>query len=170
MITREQCYAAYLALPTKGRSLKALYTKLAGDGVDPPAPSTLSGWCAEGKWRQRVQEAEAGILARVDDIIEQRAEKRIELHQAAEESALAGFASLKRELPNIKIRNAKDAKVMAELTVALAEAATVMRERGLPGALPLLEGPYTAAQLANGGNDPIAKALEGLFLEPPDGA
>ena len=58
---------------------------------------------------------------------------------------------------------------MAELTVALAEAATVMRERGLAGALPLLEGPYSAAQLANGGNDPIAKALEHLF-PPPDSA
>ena len=81
---------------------------------------------------------------------------------------LAGFASLRRELPNVKIRNAKDAKTMAELTVQLAEAATVMKERGLAGALPLLEGPYTAAQLANGGNDPIAKALEGLLLEPPD--
>ena len=55
---------------------------------------------------------------------------------------------------------------MAELTVSLAEAATVMRERGLAGALPLLEGPY----LALAGNDPIAKALEGLFLPPPDGA
>ncbi len=113
-------------------------------------------------------EAETGIVARVEEIIEQRAEKRIELHQAAEKAALEGFTSLKRELPNVKIRNAKDAKIMAELTVALAEAATVMKERGLAGAMPLLEGPYTAAQLINGGDDPIAKALEGLFLEPPD--
>ena len=110
------------------------------------------------------------MLAKVDEIIERRAEKRIELHQAAEEAALEGFTSLKRELPNIKIRNAKDAKIIAELTVSLAEAATVMRERGLAGALPLLDGAYTAAQLANGGDDPIAKALEGLFLPPPDGA
>ena len=170
MITREQCYAAYLALPTKGRSLKALYTKLVGDGVDPPAISTLSGWCAEGKWRQRVLEAEAGVVARVDQIIEQKAETRVELHEAAEKTALAGFACVRRELPNVKIRNAKDAKIMVELTVALAEAATVMRERGLAGALPLLDGAYTAAQLANGGNDPIAKALEHLFLSPPDEA
>ena len=77
---------------------------------------------------------------------------------------------MRRELPNVKIRNAKDAKIMVELTVQLAEAATVMKERGLAGALPLLEGPYAAAQLANGGNDPIAKALEGLFLPPSDGA
>ena len=59
---------------------------------------------------------------------------------------------------------------MAELTVSLAEAATVMRERGLAGALPLLAGPYSAVQLANGGDDPIAKALEGLFLPPLDDA
>ena len=39
----------------------------------------------------------------------------------------------------------------------------------LAGALPILEGPYTAAQIANG-EDPIAKALEGLFLPPPDTA
>ena len=45
-----------------------------------------------------------------------------------------------------------------------------MRERGLVGAVPLLEGPYAAAQLANGADDPIAKALEGLFLPPPDSA
>ena len=170
MITREQCYAAYLALPTKGRSLKALYAKLVVDGVDPPAISTMANWCAEGKWRQRVKDAESGIVARVEEIVEQKAKTRVKLYEIAEESALAGFASLQRELPNVKIRNAKDAKTMAELTVALAEAATVMKERGLAGALPLLEGPHTAAQLANGGSDPIAKALEGLFLEPPDEA
>jgi hypothetical protein len=168
MITREQCYAAYLALPTKGRTVKALYIKLVADGVDPPAVSTLTNWCAEGKWRQRVQDAEAGVVARVDEIIEQKAETRVKLYEIAEESALAGFASLQRELPNVKIRNAKDAKIMAELTVSLAEAATVMRERGLMPAMPLLEGPYAA--LAGNGNDPIAKALEGLFLEPPDSA
>ena len=167
MITREQCYAAYLTLPTKGRSMKALYTKLASDGVDPPALSTLQGWCAHDKWRQRAAEAEAGIVANVDQIIEQQAKTRVALHEAAENAAFEGFASLKRELPNVKIRNAKDAKIMAELTVSLAEAATVMKERGLAGALPLLEAPYAAAQLANGGNDPIAKALESLFHDPP---
>ena len=166
MITREQAYAAYLMLPEKGRSLKALYTSLVSDGVDPPAITTLRRWCSEEKWRQRTHDAEAGIVATVDTIIEQKAETRVRLYEVAEESALAGFASLKRELPNVKIRNAKDAKIMAELTVALAEAATIMKERGLAGAMPLLEGPLAA--LANGGSDPIAKALEGLFLDPPD--
>ena len=168
MITREQCYAAYLTLPEKGRSLKSLYTKLVIDGIDPPAIGTLKRWSAEDHWRLRVREAEASIVETVENIIEQKAETRVALHEAAENAAFEGFASLKRELPNVKIRNAKDAKIMAELTVALAEAATVMKERGLAGAMPLLEGPYTAAQLINGGDDPIAKALEGLFLEPPD--
>ncbi len=170
MITREQCYAAYLTLPEKGRSLKSLYTKLVIDGIDPPAIGTLKRWSAEDHWRLRVREAEASIVETVENIIEQKAETRVALHEAAENAAFEGFASLKRELPNVKIRNAKDAKIMAELTVSLAEAATVMRERGLAGALPLLEGPYSAVQLANGGSDPITKALEGLFLEPPDSA
>ena len=106
MITREQAYAAYLALPTKGRKLKALYAKLAGDGVDPPAISTMANWCAEGKWRQRVKDAESGIVARVEEIVEAKAKTRVKLYEIAEESALAGFASLQRELPNVKIRNA----------------------------------------------------------------
>ena len=95
---------------------------------------------------------------------------RVSLANAAEDAAFDGFACVKRALAECKIRNIKDAKIASDMTVALAEAATVMRERGLAGAMPLLEGPYTAAQLANGGNDPIAKALEGLFLEPPDSA
>lgn len=168
MITHEQCYAAFLALPQENRGVKKLYSKLVADGIDPPAVQTLYDWSARYKWRARAQESDGAVETMVDEILEQRAEKRIELHQAAEKAALEGFTSLKRELPNVKIRNAKDAKIMAELTVSLAEAATVMRERGLAGALPLLEGPYAA--LAGNGNDPIAKALEGLFLPPSDSA
>ena len=170
MITSEQCYAAFLALPQDGRSIKKLYTKLVVDGIDPPAVQTLYDWSARYKWRARAQESDGAVETRVDEILEQRAETRVALHEAAEEAALEGFASIRRELPNIKIRNVKDAKIMAELTVSLAEAATVMRERGLAGAMPLLEGPYSALQLANGADDPIAKALEHLFLPPPDSA
>ena len=169
MITRDQAYAAYLALGD-GRTIKDLREKLIDDGVQAPTYGTLRQWAAAGHWRQRAVEHDSAVVVTVDNIIQQKAEKRIELHQAAEESALAGFASLKRELPNVKIRNIKDAKVLAELTVALAEAATVMKERGLAGAMPLLGGAYSAVQLANGGDDPIAKALEGLFLPPPDSA
>ncbi len=117
----------------------------------------LTAWCW---WSVPGTELQGGGLIKVGD--DGVLSERVTYYE--------GFACVKRELPNIKIRNAKDAKIMAELTVALAEAATIMKERGLAGAVPLLEGPYTAAQLANGGNDPIAKALEGLFLEPPDGA
>ncbi len=168
MITREQAYAAYLALGD-GRTIKGLRDKLEEDGVHPPTYGTLRQWAGSGQWRQRAGEHDSAVAVTVDNIIQQKAEKRIELHQAAEDAALEGFACVKRELPNIKIRNAKDAKIVAELTVALAEASTVMRERGLAGAVPILEGPYAAARLANG-EDPIAKALEHLFLEPPDSA
>ncbi len=166
MITRDQAYAAYLALGD-GRTIKDLREKLIDDGVQAPTYGTLRQWAAAGQWRQRAVEHDSAVVVTVDNIIAQKAKTRVALHEAAENAALEGFACVKRELPNIKIRNAKDAKIMAELTVALAEAATVMRERGLAGAMPLLEGPYAA--LANG-NDPIAKALEGLFLPPPDSA
>ena len=168
MITRDQAYAAYLALGD-GRTIKDLREKLIDDGVQAPTYGTLRQWAAAGQWRQRAVEHDSAVVVTVDNIIQQKAQTRVTLHQAAEKAALEGFTSLKRELPNVKIRNAKDAKIMAELTVSLAEAATVMKERGLAGTLPLLDGAYTAARLANGGDDPIAKALEGLFLEPPDG-
>ena len=69
--------AAFLALPTKGRNLKALYTKLVADGVDPPALSTLYDWSAEEKWRSRAQEGDGAVLSKVSEIIEHRAEERI---------------------------------------------------------------------------------------------
>ena len=169
MITRDQAYAAYLALGD-GRTIKDLREKLIDDGVQAPTYGTLRQWAAAGQWRQRAVEHASAVAVTVDDIREQKAATRVSLANAAEDAAFEGFACVKRALAECKIRNAKDAKVMAELTVALAEAATVMKERGLAGALPLLAGPYSAVQLANGGEDPIAKALEGLFLEPPDGA
>ncbi len=67
--------AAFLALPTKGRNLKALYTKLVADGVDPPALSTLYDWNAEEKWRSRAQDG--AVLSKVSEITEHRAEERI---------------------------------------------------------------------------------------------
>ena len=167
MITRDQAYASYLALGD-GRTIKDLRDALEEDGVQAPSYGTLRQWAAAGQWRQRAVEHDSAVVVTVDNIIAQKAKTRVALHEAAEDAAFEGFASLQRELPNVKIRNAKDAKIMAELTVALAEAATVMKERGLAGAMPLLEGPYAA--LAGNGNDPIAKALEGLFLPPPDGA
>jgi hypothetical protein len=171
VITKENCYAAFLALPKDERRIKKLYSKLVADGVDPPALQTLCDWSAQNKWRARASEADGAVqikVAEISETIEQEAKTRITLATAAEDAAYEGFACVERELANIKIRNVKDAKLMAELTVSLAEAATVMKERGLAGARPLLEGPYAA--LAGNGDDPIAKALEGLFLPPPDGA
>ena len=168
MITREQCYAAYVAMGDR-RSLKGLRDKLVEDGVDPPTYGTLRNWAAAGHWRQRVQEHEAGIVVAVDDIREHRAEQRVSMCDAAEEAALEGFACVKRAIEKIEPATPEEAKIMTELSIGLAEAATVMKREGLQGAIPILEGPYTALQLANG-EDPIAKALEGLFLPPPDSA
>ena len=172
MITKENCYAAFLALPKDERRIKKLYSKLVADGVDPPALQTLYDWSAQNKWRARASEADGAVqikVAEISETIEQEAKTRITLATAAEEAAFEGFACVKRALAECKIRNIKDAKIVNDIAISLAEAATVMKERGLAGALPLLEGPYAAAQLANG-NDPIAKALEGLFLPPPDSA
>ena len=168
MITREQCYAAYLAMGDR-RSLKGLRDKLAEDGVDPPTYGTLRNWAANGRWRQRVQEHDAGIVVAVDDIREHRAEQRVSMCDAAEEAALQGFACVKEALETLKPATVEEAQIVAQIAVGLAEAATVMRREGLPGAVPILEGPYTAAQLANG-EDPIAKALESLFHDPPEGS
>ena len=149
--------------------MKALHTKLMVDGVDPPAYTTLRHWSAEGKWRRRAAEHESSVVTTVERIIEHRAEQRVSLHDAAEEAAIAGFACVKRAIEKIEPATPEEAKIMTELSIGLAEAATVMKREGLAGALPVLEGPYTALQLANG-EDPIAKALEGLFLPPPDSA
>ena len=47
MITREQAYAAYLAMGDR-RSLKGLRDKLLEDGVDAPAYGTLRTWSSAG--------------------------------------------------------------------------------------------------------------------------
>ena len=166
MITREQCYAAYLAMGDR-RSLKGLRDKLAEDGVDPPTYGTLRNWAANGHWRRRVKEHDVSIVVAVDDIRQHRAKQRVTMCDAAEEAALEGFACVKRAIEKIEPATPEESKIMTELSIGLAEAATVMKREGLAGALPILEGPYLAAQLANG-EDPIAKALESLFLPPPD--
>ena len=114
MITRDQAYAAYLALGD-GRTIKGLRDKREEDGVDPPTYGTLRQWAAAGQWRQRAVEHEAAVVVTVENIIAQKGKTRVALYEAAEEAALEGFACVKRELPNVKIRNIKDAKVMAEL-------------------------------------------------------
>ncbi len=165
MITREQCYAAFLAMGDR-RSLKGLRAKLVEDGVDPPAYTTLRNWSSIGEWVRRAEESDGAIVATVDDIIEHRAVERISMADAASEAAIAGFACVKRAIEKIEPATPDEAKTMTELSVGLAEAATVMKREGLAGALPVLQGPYLAAQL--NGDDPIAKALEGLFPPPPD--
>ena len=167
MITREQAYAAYLAMGDR-RSLKGLREKLLEDGVDPPAYTTLRNWSSIGEWVRRAKESDGAIVATVDDIIEHRAEQRVSMCDAAEEAALMGFASVKRALAEHRAASIEDAEKVTAISVALAEAATVMRREGLAGALPILEGPFTAAQIAGEGS--IFELVKDHFLPPPEGA
>ena len=168
MITREQAYAAYLTLGD-GRTIKGLRDKLEEDGVDPPTYGTLRNWAANGHWRQRVQEHEAGVVVAVDDIIEQRAETRVKLSELAEEAAAKGFAGLAEILATWRPTKGEDIERMAAITAALADSSEALKREGLRGALPLIEGPLTAAQLAaNGGS--IFEIVKDHFLPPPEDA
>ena len=168
MITREQAYAAYLTLGD-GRTIKGLRDKLEEDGVDPPTYGTFRNWAANGHWRQRVQEHEAGVVVAVDDIIEQRAETRVKLSELAEEAAAKGFAGLAEILATWRPTKGEDIERMAAITAALADSSEALKREGLRGALPLIEGPLTAAQLAaNGGS--IFELVKDHFLPPPEDA
>ncbi len=168
MITREQAYAAYLTLGD-GRTIKGLRDKLEEDGVDPPTYGTLRNWAANGHWRQRVQEHEAGVVVAVDDIIEQRAETRVKLSELAEEAAAMGFAGLAVILSTWRPTKGEDIERMAAITTALANSSSALKQDGLRGALPILEGPFMAAQLAadSGG---IFELVKDHFLPPPEDA
>ncbi len=168
MITREQAYAAYLTLGD-GRTIKGLRDKLEEDGVDPPTYGTLRNWAANGHWRQRVQEHEAGVVVAVDDIIEQRAETRVELSELAEKAAAVGFAGLAEILETWRPTKGEDIERMAAITTALASSSAALKQDGLRGAMPMLEGPFMAAQIAGDGNG-IFELVKDHFLPPPDGA
>ncbi len=168
MITREQAYAAYLSLGDD-RTVMRLHDKLAEDGVDPPAPTTLRSWCAQGKWRQRAQDAEGSIVATVDHIIEQRAETRVKLSELAEEAAAKGFAGLAEILATWRPTKGEDIERMAAITTALANSSSALKQDGLRGAMPLLEGPLTAAQIAADGGG-VWDLVKDHFLPPPEGA
>ncbi len=57
---------------------------------------------------------------------------------------------------------------MAAITTALANSSSALKQDGLRGAMPLLEGPLMAAQLAadSGG---IFELVKDHFLPPPEG-
>ena len=166
MITREQAYAAYLAMGDR-RSLKGLRDQLAEDGVDPPAYSTLRTWSSAGQWRQRACEHESGVVNTVEHIIEQKAETRVKLSEVAEDAAAEAFKCVRRALEDYTPETGEDMHRLAMIAIALAGSATALKREGLPGALPILDGPFTAAQIAADGGS-IFELVKDHFLPPPD--
>ncbi len=108
MITREQAYAAYLAMGDR-RSLKGLRDQLAEDGVDPPAYSTLRTWSSAGQWRQRAAEHDSGVVVTVEHIMEQKAATRVELSELAEKAAANAKAPPKKGALAVKIQGRRGA-------------------------------------------------------------
>ncbi len=166
MITRAQAYAAYLAMGDR-RSLKGLRDKLLEDGVDPPAYGTLRTWSSAGQWRQRACEHESGVVVTVDQIIEAKAETRVELHEAAENAAAAAFKCVRRALEDYTPKTGEDMHRLAMIAIALANCSSALKQDGLRGAMPMLEGPFMAAQLAGDGGG-IFELVKDHFLPPPD--
>jgi hypothetical protein len=152
-----------------GRSLKGLRDQLAEDGVDPPAYSTLRTWSSAGQWRQRAAEHDSGVVVTVEHIMEQKAATRVELSELAEKAAAVGFVALAEILAKWRPTEGEDIERMAAITAALADSSSALKQDGLRGALPILEGPFAAAQLAGDGGG-IFELVKDHFLPPPEGA
>ncbi len=166
MITREQAYAAYLAMGDR-RSLKGLRDKLLEDGVDPPAYGTLRTWSSAGQWRQRACEHESGVVVTVGQIIESKAETRVKLSEVAEDAAAAAFKCVRRALEDYTPETVEDMHRLAMIAIALANCSSALKQDGLRGALPILEGPFAAAQIAGDGGS-MFELVKDHFLPPPD--
>ncbi len=80
-----------------------------------------------------------------------------------------GFAGLAQILAAWRPTKGDDIERMAAITTALASSSSALKAEGLRGAMPLLEGPLMAAQLAadSGG---IFELVKDHFLPPPEGA
>ncbi len=167
MMTPEQAYAAYLQLDGP-RTLEKLRQKLAEEGVEVPTLRWLQKWCARDHWRDRAKEHDRQVELRASEkIVEAKAETRVELSELAEEAAARGFAGLAEILSTWRPTKGEDIERMAAITAALADSSEVLKREGLRGALPILEGPFTAAQIAaNGGG--IFELVKDHFLPPPD--
>ena len=169
MMTPEQAFAAYLQLEGP-RTLEGLRQKLIADGITPPSLHWFQKWSAKDKWRDRAQQHDRQIELRTSEmIVEAKAEVRVKLSELAEDAAAEGFLGLVEVLRDWRPTKGEDIERLAAVTAALAESSSVLKRDGLRGALPILEGPFTAAQIANG-EDPFAKAMEALFYDPPEGA
>ncbi len=101
--------------------------------------------------------------------MEQKAATRVELSELAEEAAAKGFAGLAEILETWRPTKGEDIERMAAITAALAESSEALKREGLRGALPIIEGPFAAAQIAADGGG-IFELVKDHFLPPPESA
>ncbi len=162
MITREQAFAAYLQLEGP-RTLERLRQNLIDDGADAPSLHWFQKWCGKDRWRDRAKEHDRQVELRTPEmIVSAKAETRIELSEQAEKAAAVGFVALAEILATWRPTKAEDIERMAAITTALANSSSALKQDGLRGALPILEGPFAA----NGGG--IFELVKDHFLPPPD--
>ncbi len=169
MMTPDQAYTAYLQLEGP-RTLEGLRQKLIDDGADPPTLHWFQKWSAKDKWRDRAKEHDRQVELKTSEmIVEAKAETRVELSELAEEAAAVGFAGLAQVLAAWRPTKGDDIERMAAITTALASSSSALKAEGLRGAMPLLEGPLMAAQLAGDGGG-IFELVKDHFLPPPEDA
>ena len=169
MLSPEQGFTAYLQLEGP-RTLERLRQKLIDDGTDPPSLHWFQKWSAKDKWRDRAREHDRQVELKTSEmIVEAKAETRVELSELAEEAAARGFAGLAEILETWRPTKGEDIERMAAITTALASSSSALKQDGLRGALPILEGPLTAAQIAAGGGG-VWDLVKDHFLPPPEGA
>ena len=167
MMTPDQAFAAYLQIEGQ-RTLEGLRQKLIDDGADPPTLHWFQKWCAKEKWRDRAKEHDRQVELRASEkIVEAKAETRVELSELAEKAAAKGFAGLAEILETWRPTEGEDIERMAAITTALANSSSALKAEGLRGAMPLLEGPFMAAQIAAGGGS-VFELVKDHFLPPPD--
>jgi hypothetical protein len=169
MLSPDQAYTIYLQLEAP-RTLEKLRLKLAEDGAEVPTLRWLQKWCAKDRWRDRAAEHDRQVELRASEkIVEAKAETRVALSELAEEAAAKGFAGLAEILETWRPTKGEDIERMAAITAALADSSEALKREGLRGALPILEGPLTAAQIAAGGGS-IFELVKDHFLPPPEDA
>ena len=167
MLSPEQGLTAYLQLEGP-RTLEGLRQKLIDDGADPPSLHWFQKWCGKDRWRDRAKEHDIQVELRTSEmIVSAKAATRVELSEQAEKAAAVGFVALAEILETWRPTKGEDIERMAAITTALANSSSALKQDGLRGALPMLEGPFTAAQIAGDGGS-IFELVKDHFLPPPD--
>ncbi len=169
MLSPEQAYAAYLQLDGP-RTLEGLRQKLAEDGEEVPTLRWCQKWSARDKWRDRAKEHDRQVELRASEkIVEAKAETRVELYEASERAALAAFECVGKLLDGYTPQDVSEAEKITAMGICMAEATVGLKREGLSGGLPIIEGPFTAAQIAGDG-DGIFELVKDHFLPPPESA